>query len=209
MDLFHPTPTYVLAAVLPIILLAFAVFGWLAWSRWLWHKETMRLAELGGNSREALGLRERWRARHGMLWAVRVLALGVGLVVVAVFADKWQTFVVERGEEDTAAVAVDVERAGGEEGEDALARDRRAPLRRRVVRWGLEPDEMLVLIGAAVCLLLVGAVTLIAYGIWSRRDVEVLALGLLGDERKVVPGAGEEAKEETEVGRDAGGERSE
>ena len=115
----------------------------------------------------ALGLKERWRVRHGVLWAVRVLALGAALGVVGTYADKLETL-----------------------------------LDRRV----LEAEHMLLLVGAAVCLLLVGAVTLIAYLVWSRRDVEVLALGLLGDETKVVPDAGEE---ESEAGREAEGERSE
>jgi len=169
MDQVHATAPYWFP-VLPTMLFVFGVLGLLAWNRWLSHKETMRLAELGGGSRETLGLRERWRARHGVLWAVRVLAIGVALAVALVIADNWDTY-----------------------------------LGRRVIGG----KEMLLLTGAAVFLLLVGAVTLIAYGIWSRRDVAVLALGLLGDENKVAPGAGEEAKEETEVGRDAGGERSE
>jgi hypothetical protein len=208
MNQFYPTAPYWFA-VLPTILLAFGVLGWLAWSRWLSHRETMRAAELGGNSRVALALRERWRARHGVLWAVRVLALGVGLVVVAVFADKWETFVVEGGEEDTAAVAVDVERASGEEGDNARRRHEYAPAERRVVRRVPEAEQMLLLIGAAISLLLVGAVTLIAYAIWSRRDVEVLALGLLGDKTKVAPDAGEEGEGQSETRGDAGGERSE
>ena len=156
--------------IVAVSCVALAVFGWLAWSRWLSHKETMRLAELGGGSRETLRLRERWRARHGVLWAVKVLAVGVALVVMGVYADKLETL-----------------------------------LGRRVL--GLE--QMLLLIGAAVCLLLVGGVTLIAYVIWARGDVGVLALGLLGEEKKVAPDAGEEADEEREARRESEGERSE
>jgi hypothetical protein len=207
MDQVHATMPYWFP-VLPTMLLAFGVLAWLAWNRWLSHKETMRAAELGGNSRAALGLRERWRTRHGVLWAVRVLALGVGLAVVGVFADKWEHFEVVRAGEDTTAVAVDAERASREEAEDTARREY-APLERRVVRRVLEPGEMMLLIGAAVCLLLVGAVTLIAYAIWSRRDAGVLALGLLGDETKVAPDAGEEAEEQSGAGGDAEGERSE
>jgi len=261
MDHVQPTMPYWFP-VLPTMLLAFGVLAWLAWNRWLSHKETMRAAELGGNSRAALGLREQWRARHGVLWAARVLALGVALVIVGVFADKWETTEVVGAGEDTAAVAVDAERAGageggepadsadtargvegglegdgggleevmeeavgyyrdrgaeqtgssagiGVEGEDAETRLAHAYSERRVKRGVLEPQEMMLLIGAAVCLLLVGAVTLIAYAIWSRRDAGVLALGLLGEERKIAPDAGEEAEEQSAVGGDAEGERSE
>ena len=89
MDQFYPTAPYWFP-VLPTMLLAFGVLAWLAWNRWLLHKETMRLAELGGGSRAALGLRERWRTRHGLLWGVRVLGLGLALGVIGVLEAEWQ-----------------------------------------------------------------------------------------------------------------------
>lgn len=61
------------------VVLVLAVFGLLAWSRWLSHKETMRLAELGGDAHALLQSRERWRVRHGILWAVRVLLVGLAI----------------------------------------------------------------------------------------------------------------------------------
>ena len=166
MDQVQPTMPYWFR-VLPTMLFVFGVLGLLAWNRWLSYKEAMKAAELGGNSRVALGLRERWRVRHGVLWAVRVLALGAALGVVGMYADKLETL-----------------------------------LGRRV----LEAEHMLLLVGAVVCLVLIGAVTLIAYVVWSRRDVEVLALGLLGDERKIAPEAGGDDEEQSGAGEETEGE---
>jgi hypothetical protein len=193
-----------------VIFAVLAVLGWLVWTRWLSHREMMLLTEGGQDARAALGLRERWRVRHGVLWAVRVLALGVALVIVAWLASDYKVpEVVSRGG-DTAVVAVDGEELGGEEGEDAEAGREHPLLKReeRVVRHVqvLGPEPMLLLIGAAAFLLLFGTVTLIAYVVWSRRDVEVLALGLLGDDKKIAPDAGEDGEEPSGAGEETEGE---
>jgi hypothetical protein len=160
--------------VVAIIFVAFAVFGWLAWSRWLSHKETMRLTELGGGAHELLRSRERWRLRHGLLWAIRLLVLGLVIGVFGVLGLRALAMVGARGGHSGTQVAM----AGP-----------------------------LLLI--ALAFIVVGAVTLVAYAIWSRRDEDVLSLGLLGDEKKTRPAAGEEAEEEPEAGRESEGERSE
>ena len=174
MSQFHPTgwDWDAIGMTVGAIFLVLAVFGWLVWNRWLSHKETMKLTEAGGDSRAALQLRERWRTRWGILWAVRVLALGLAAAAALHFAESWEP---------------------------------RFGLGRRMIG----PELALLLAAAAAFLLTIGAVTLVAYAIWSRRDVGVLALGLLGEEKKVVPDAGEEGEEQSEAGREAEGERSE
>lgn len=79
---FHGTPTH-WDAIVGMIFVVLAVFGWLAWNRYLHHKEMMKLTEAGGESRELLRLRDRWQTRHGVLWAVKMVALGVALAVIA------------------------------------------------------------------------------------------------------------------------------
>jgi len=80
-------PTFIdwdaIAMAVGIIFVVVAVFGWLAWNRYLYHKELMKLPDAGRDSREALRMKERWRMRQGLLSGAKLLALGVALAVIA------------------------------------------------------------------------------------------------------------------------------
>jgi hypothetical protein len=124
---------YLLILVLPLVL------GWLIWSRYLYHKETMKLADMGLD-REAhwpsLEIRERWRLRWGMLAGAAIaaagLAGGIGLLVYM-----------------------------------GIARPRPGFL--STTAGGLEPEVLTVLLLLCVFLMIVGAVTLVAHSSWGRQ----------------------------------------
>jgi len=80
-------------AIVAIIFVVSAVFGWLAWNRYLYHKELMRLPDAGRDSREALRMKERWRMRQGLLSGAKLLALGVAIAVAMVIAGNRPTYV--------------------------------------------------------------------------------------------------------------------
>jgi len=60
------------------IVLLVALFAWLAWSRYLHHKEVLALHDRGGDWQVLVALRERWRIRWGMLAGIIVLLAGAG-----------------------------------------------------------------------------------------------------------------------------------
>jgi hypothetical protein len=74
----------VFALPLALFVLVPLVVAWVIWSRYLYHKETMKLAEMGGNARDALELRERWRVRWGLLVGAGVISIGVVIAGVLV-----------------------------------------------------------------------------------------------------------------------------
>jgi hypothetical protein len=59
-----------------------ALFAWLAWSRYLHHKEVLLLQERGGDWQSLIALRERWRIRWGILAGTIVLFVGAGLLIM-------------------------------------------------------------------------------------------------------------------------------
>ena len=62
-----------------VALVIIALLGWLAWSRYLNHKELMALQERGGNWQALVAAGERWRIRWGILTGIIVLLVGVAL----------------------------------------------------------------------------------------------------------------------------------
>jgi len=62
------------------MVLLLALFAWLAWSRYLHHKEVLLLQERGGDWQTLVAERERWRIRGGKLAGTIVLLLGAGVL---------------------------------------------------------------------------------------------------------------------------------
>lgn len=56
------------------------IFAWLAWSRYLQHKELMRMQERGGEWQALVADRDRWRIRGGIIAGSIVLLLGAGVL---------------------------------------------------------------------------------------------------------------------------------
>ena len=59
-----------------LVIVVLALFGWLAWSRYLHHKELVLLQEKGGNWSVLLETSERWRIRWGILAGIIMVLLG-------------------------------------------------------------------------------------------------------------------------------------
>jgi hypothetical protein len=59
-----------------------ALFAWLAWSRYLHHKEVLLLQERGGDWQALVAMRERWRIRWGILAGTIVLFVGGGILIM-------------------------------------------------------------------------------------------------------------------------------
>jgi hypothetical protein len=65
-------------AVIPaLILLALIVIPLVVVTRYFHHRETMKILEVGGDTRQALQLRERWRVRSGILLGALMAVIGV------------------------------------------------------------------------------------------------------------------------------------
>jgi len=73
---------------LAVVVLFLGVFALAAWSRHLYHKEMMRLAERHGDLKSGLEVMELWRSRRGILWGIRVSAVGAALIGAAVFSGR-------------------------------------------------------------------------------------------------------------------------
>ena len=69
------------------------VFGLVAWTRYLQHKETLRMLERGVESRDVLEFNKSNRLRRGLLSGIALVALGAGLGAGLSLAD--ETAVVE------------------------------------------------------------------------------------------------------------------
>ena len=63
-------------AEVAVFTLAFALF---AWSRYLQHKETLRVLDSGPEARDLLEFMRSSRLRRGLLFGIALLALGAGL----------------------------------------------------------------------------------------------------------------------------------
>jgi len=72
-------------SIAAIIFISVGVLALVAWSRYLYHKEMMRLAEGHGDLKSGLEVMEVWRTRRGILWGIRVSAVGAALIGAAVF----------------------------------------------------------------------------------------------------------------------------
>jgi len=65
-------------AVIPaLILLALIVIPLVVVTRYFHHRETMKILEVGGDTRQALQVRERWRVRSGILLGALMAVIGV------------------------------------------------------------------------------------------------------------------------------------
>ncbi|UCH34721.1 MAG: hypothetical protein JSV65_19745 [Armatimonadota bacterium] len=62
------------------VVLLVALFAWLAWNRYLHHKELILLHERGGEWQALIADRERWRIRGGIIAGAIVLLLGAGVL---------------------------------------------------------------------------------------------------------------------------------
>lgn len=56
------------------------IFAWLAWNRYLHHKELLLLQERGGEWQALVADRDRWRIRGGIIAGAIVLLLGAGVL---------------------------------------------------------------------------------------------------------------------------------
>jgi hypothetical protein len=91
--------------ILLIVVLAVAMLAVVAFSRYLQHRETLRILELGGDAETALRLRERWRNRAGLLHGAKLLVVGVVLVVVGGASSQWLAMVMPKSEVPTLRLA--------------------------------------------------------------------------------------------------------
>ena len=71
------------------LVLTLAVLGWLAWNRYLHHKETMALLAKGADWRPTLEARDRWRIRWGILVGALIMAYGVASALGATILWPW------------------------------------------------------------------------------------------------------------------------
>jgi hypothetical protein len=60
------------------VVLIIALFAWLAWNRYLQHKELLQMQERGGEWQALVADRDRWRIRGGIIAGAIVLLLGAG-----------------------------------------------------------------------------------------------------------------------------------
>jgi len=56
------------------------IFAWLAWNRYLHHKELLLLQERGGEWQALVADRDRWRIRGGKIAGAIILLLGAGVL---------------------------------------------------------------------------------------------------------------------------------
>ena len=72
-----------------LVFLILVVIVVVAMSRWLQHREMMKMLELGGDAETVLRTRERWRNRAGLLHGVKLLVAGVVLLIACQASDTW------------------------------------------------------------------------------------------------------------------------
>jgi hypothetical protein len=84
-----------------LVFLILVVIVVVAMSRWLQHREMMKMLELGGDAETVLRTRERWRNRAGLLYGAKLLVVGVVLVVMGQASSTWLAMVMPKREIST------------------------------------------------------------------------------------------------------------
>ena len=90
-----------LVIVVLLVGIGLAVVAIVAFSRYLQHREMMKLLEVSGDAPTALRMRERWRKRAGLLNGMKLFVIGIMFIVMTQVSSTWLAMMAPKREVPT------------------------------------------------------------------------------------------------------------